>query len=168
MSGQYFSGNTTVIAHTESPVEISTGGGNMMLTVEKSPGESMAGLNCYLFSAGGAYLGKSEVTSGEGSVEFNLADGDYLIRVDYLGYQYWTDEFSIPATSAVSLAIVNQDISVMVSGDHNGEVLARENIPLYLFTAAGAYMNLTAATGCERAGGVQTCRPRNIKSGPII
>jgi RHS repeat-associated protein len=146
MSSQYFSGNTTVIAHTDNPVGISTGGGNLMLTVEKSAGDPMAGLSCYLFSAGGTYLGQKLVTSGDGEVEFNLSDGDYLIRVDYLGYQYWTEEFSSPATSATSLSIAHQDVTITVTGDYNGDVLAKEEVPVYLFTPEGTYMGLTANT----------------------
>jgi RHS repeat-associated protein len=146
LSSQYFSGNTTLIAHTDNPVGLSTGGGNLMLTVEKSAGDPMAGLTCYLFSADDVYLGQNQVISGDGTVNFNLADGSYRIRVDYLGYQYWTDDFSIPATSAGNLVIAHQDVTVTVAGDNNGDVLMKENIPVYLFTPDGAYMNHTAAT----------------------
>jgi len=146
MGSQYFSGNSTVIAHVDNPVGISTGGGNLVLTVESQPANPMAGVSCYLFSASGAYLGDKKVTSGSGAAEFNLADGQYKIRVDYLGYKYWTEEFAIPAISEFTLAIPHKDVTITVSGDDNGDIQAKEGVKLYLFTSAGVYMNRTAVT----------------------
>ena len=146
MSSQYFSGNRTLIAHVNNPIGISTGGGNLTLTVEKGPGSFLEGLNCFLFSSSGAYLGNRQVTNGEGETEFNLADGNYMIRVDYLGYQFWTDEFAIPATSQLTLPIPHQDVTVTVSGDNGGDVQVIEGVRLYLFTTAGSYVGISKTT----------------------
>ena len=80
---QYFSGNTTVIAHNDNPISISTGGGAFTLTVEKGAGVPLKGVTCYLFSASGSYLGHQTATNDQGEASFDLADGDYQIRIDY-------------------------------------------------------------------------------------
>jgi RHS repeat-associated protein len=149
MGSQYFSGNSAIIAHVDNPVGISTGGGNLTLMVESQPSSPMEGISCYLFSAAGAYLGDKKVTRGSGEAEFNLADGLYKIRVDYLGYKYWTEVFTIPVASDIIFEIFHQDVTVTVSGDDNGDIQAKEGVKVYLFTAAGAYMGRNAVTDGE-------------------
>lgn len=141
MGDQYWSGITTVVAHVENPIPISTGGGSFGLTVQKGPDEPLAGVNCYLFSAAGSYLGEHQVSSGEGDISFNLADGDYKIRVDHLGYQFWTDPFSIPEMLSQTITIEHQDVMVTVSGDDGEDVEPRDNLKVYLFTPSGSYQN---------------------------
>jgi len=140
LGSQYFSGNTTLIADQLNPVTVSTGGGNFTLSVQEAAGEPMAGVACYLFAADGAYLGRQSVTNDQGQAVFELADGDYKIRVDYLGYQFWTPAFEIPATSGLSFDIPHEETVITVQRDYNGEILPGKNIPVYLFTAAGTYL----------------------------
>ena len=97
MGNQYFSGVSTLIAHVNNPVNISTGGGSFTLTALKGSGIPLIGVNCYLFTESGSYLNQSRVTNNQGEAGFDLADGSYKIRVDYLGYQFWTDIFTIPS-----------------------------------------------------------------------
>ena len=149
MGSQYFSGNSAIIAHVDNPVGISTGGGNLTLTIQSQPANPMEGVSCYLFSAVGAYLGEKKITSGSGFAEFNLADGQYKIRVDYLGYKYWTEVFTIPVASEITFEIPHQDVTVTVSGDDNGDIQAKEGVKVYLFTSVGAYMGRNAVTDGE-------------------
>jgi hypothetical protein len=149
LGNQYFSGNTTLIADQVNPVTVSTGGGNFTLTVRKATGEPMAGVACYLFSEDGAYLGHQSVTSAQGEASFELADGTYKIRVDYLGYPFWTEPFAIPAASVLSFDIPHQDTVVTVQHNYNGDIVAGENLQTYLFTAEGAYMGLNLATDAQ-------------------
>ena len=107
----------------------------------------MAGAKCYLFSAAGSYLGHQIVTGAQGEAPFELADGEYKIRVDYLGYQFWTDPFTVPAASALTLDIPHQDAVITVQRDYNGAIAAGENVKVYLFTAAGTYLGQALTTG---------------------
>ena len=103
----------------------------------------LVGASCYLFSASGAYLSQQVVTSGAGEAGFNLADGSYKIRVDYLGYQYWTEIFTVPGPSSLTYTIPHQNVTITVTGDYNGNVEPKTQVNTYLFTASGAYVNVT-------------------------
>ena len=139
LGSQYFSGNTTLIADQLNPITLSTGGGNLTLRVQETAGVPMAGITCHLFSASGAYLGHQRATSDQGEASFELADGSYKVRVDYLGYQFWTPVFAIPATATLSFDIPHEESVVTVRRDYNGDILPVQNVPVHLFTAAGTY-----------------------------
>jgi len=141
MGSQYWSGVSTIIAHVENPVNISTGGGSFTLTVLKAEEDPLIGVNCYLFSESGSYLGEHGLTNDQGEVGFNLADGTYKIRVNYLGYQFWTEVFSVPDTSSLTYTIAHQDVTVTVEGDYDGDIEKRENLNVYLFTPSGSYLS---------------------------
>ncbi len=140
LGSQYWSGVSALIAHTTNPVSISTGGGSFGLTVLKAQDDPLVGVSCYLFNGSGSYLGEYGVTSSAGEVAFNLADGTYKIRVDYLGYQFWTDLFTVPDTLSLTYAISHQYVTITVEGDYNGDVEARNGLKVYLFSASGSYL----------------------------
>ena len=104
------------------------------------------GVNCYVFNETGTYLGMSGVTSSEGLVSFNLADGSYKFRVDYLGYQFWSQVYIVPDELSASLTVAHQDVTITVEGVLAGDVQARAGLPVYLFTASGNYLNLSEVT----------------------
>jgi hypothetical protein len=97
-SSQYWSEVETLIPDQVNPLVISTGGGTFELTILKGASDPMVGVNCYVFNESGAYLGLNAATDSTGRVSFNLADGNYKIRVDYLGNQFWTEIYNIPTT----------------------------------------------------------------------
>ena len=61
------------------------------------------------------------------------------MRVDYLGYQFWTPVFAIPATAALSFDIPHEESVITVRRDYSGDILPVQNVPVHLFTAAGTY-----------------------------
>lgn len=146
MGSQYWSGVNTVIGHVNNPVTVSTGGGSFVLSVLRDVSDPMASINCYLFTASGTYLSEQRVTDTKGQAGFNLADGDYQIRMDYLGYQYWTPVFNVPASSDMDYFIPHQDVTITVEGDYNGDIQVRQGLSTYLFTSSGAYMGQSQAT----------------------
>ncbi|MDY6827690.1 MAG: RHS repeat-associated core domain-containing protein, partial [Bacillota bacterium] len=149
MGSQYFSGVSTLVAHVSNPVNISTGGGSFTLTALKGPANPLIGVDCYLFTDTGSYLNQSRVTNDQGEAGFDLADGSYKIRVDYLGYQFWTNIFTIPADTFIDFTIPHQDVTVTVNSDYNGDVIPLEGISTFLFTASDTYLNLTHVTDAQ-------------------
>ena len=151
LGSQYFSGNTTLVEDQTNPVTVSTGGGNFTLTVREAEGVPMAGVKCYLFSEAGAYLGHQVATSAQGEAPFDLADGDYKIRVDYIGYPYWTPVFTVPTETEVTFDIPHQDVTVTIQSDDGTTAAPLSGIKTYLFTEAGAYQSVTVTTGATGA-----------------
>jgi len=144
-SSQYWSAEETLTAGQVNPVNINTGGGVFSFTVLKEANDYLVGVNCYVFNETGTYLNLNGVTSSEGQVTFNLADGSYKFRVDYLGYQFWSQVYTVPDSLSASLTIPHQDVTITVEGDHQGtEPIV--GVPVYLFTAAGTYMNQNLTT----------------------
>ncbi len=146
MGNQYWSGERTITGHLSNPIPLSTGGGNFSLTLLDNSVTPLTGFSCYLFSESGSYLGESAATNDQGEVEFNIADGTYKIRVDYLRYQFWSDTFQIPEDSDMSLSIPHQDVMLTVRGDYNGDVEPRTDLDTYLFTPTGSYLGQNQKT----------------------
>ncbi len=145
-TGQFWSNDTTLLADAITPVDISTGGGTFTFGVLKGAGEPVEGVNCYVFNESGAYFGVYGPTSSSGEVSFDLADGIYNIRVDYLGYSFWSYHHEMPGPLSGELLIPHEAVNVTVGGRYNGVVTPLENTPVYLFTAAGAYQNRILTT----------------------
>jgi hypothetical protein len=130
-----------------NPVAISTGGGIFKLTVMKSPTEPLTGVNCYVFSQAGSYLGLSGITSSEGLVSFPLADGNYKIRVDYLGSQFWTQVYNVPNVLTGEFTITHKDITIGVNGVYQETSTPVTGINVYLFSESGSYLGQSKVTG---------------------
>ena len=149
MDSQYFSGVSTLIAHANNPVNIYTGGGSFTLTALKGPDNPLIGVNCYLFTDSGTYLNQSRVTNDQGEAGFDMADGSYKIRVAYLGYQFWTDIFTIPTETSIDFTIPHQDVTVTVTSDYNGDVIPLEGISVFLFTPSDSYLSIAQVTDVQ-------------------
>jgi hypothetical protein len=127
-----FSGSTT-IPHT-----------NVSITVEgfyQSP-EPLAGLKVYLFNPSGSYLGKYLVTDALGQAVFELPDQPYMVRVDYLGRQFWSDPFTSQNTT-VSIPRGLAQIRVSRAGTGVG------GAKVYLFSQGGSYLGWYRITDSE-------------------
>ena len=142
---QYWSNIQTLIADQTNPVAISTGGGIFTLSVAKGAAP-LTGVNCYLFTGSGTYLGVTKTTDSNGDISFAVADGSYKIRADYLGNQFWSDIYSVPATLSGSLDIPHQDVAITVQSSFQSTSTPIEGANVYLYTSSGTYMGQTLAT----------------------
>jgi RHS repeat-associated protein len=101
LSGQYWS---DVFIANDIAVDIDHGYADINVT---DLGVAVDGVNVYLFKGTGAYLGRYNVTDGNGQTSFLIPTGAYKFRVDYSGTQYWSDVVNILASeeTAVDLAL---------------------------------------------------------------
>jgi RHS repeat-associated protein len=140
----HFWASDEVIADLSKDVYLQTGGGTLAVTVRSGDATVLTGAPCYLFTATGTYLGQKSTTDENGLVAFDVADGSYKIRVDYLGYQYWSESITALETLAASMLIAHQDVAVQIT---KSDALATGALPAvrcYLFTAAGAYTGISS------------------------
>ncbi len=144
LNGQYW-GSQPITPNQATSVPINTGGGPFALTLEKAPGVPMPNVKIYAFSGSGTYLGLNQTTDTTGSVSFDIPDGDYKFRADYLGYKFWTDSISIPVTSSLTLAIPHKDVVVTVQSQYQS-LDPLQGAKTYLFTASGSYQGVNATT----------------------
>jgi hypothetical protein len=158
LASQYWSNSDTLAADQVNPVSISTGGGLFSFSVTKSSAP-LAGVNCYLFTESGTYLGLNKTTDSNGAVSFPLANGNYKVRVDYLGYQYWSGVYSVPGTLTGSLDIPHQDVVITVQDSYQSTQNPVQGANVYLFTSSGTYMGQTRATDAN--GQVSFNLPQN-------
>jgi RHS repeat-associated protein len=157
LGSQYWA-SAAVTADIEIPVAIQTGGGNLALTAQKDNGVPLPGVPVYLFSTTGNYLGENQMTDESGMVDFDLADGSYMFRVDYLGNQYWSDNYSVPSLLSTTFTIVHNDIIVNACATYGTERFSIENANIYVFTAEGSYQRINAST--DSSGNVVFNLPR--------
>lgn len=152
LTSQYWSAVQTLAADAIVPVAVPAGGGSFTLTVKRGAQQALAGLKCYAFRAGGTtYTGRYGVTDSQGQVRFELADGSYQFRIDYLGAQLWSETVEVPTTLALSKQIDHQPVTVSVHGRLGAESRALPGLPVYLFNPAGAYQSLSRHTDANGA-----------------
>ena len=147
---QYWSEDMALVADQVQAVAVDVGGGDFMLTLQESAGHPIAGIPCYLFTEAGSYLGLTANTTGDGTVSFDTAAGSYKIRVDYLGYHYWTPVFRVPDAFSMTFDILHRDCAVQVTGAMAGADESRAGVPVYLFTPENAYLGKIESTGRQR------------------
>ncbi|MBU0728525.1 MAG: hypothetical protein KKE17_10965 [Proteobacteria bacterium] len=146
---QYWSDLSALAGDTINRVPISTGGGVYSFTVNRGAGVPLVGVKTYVFNEGGNYLGLNATTDADGQVAFNLSDGSYKIRVAYLGYQHWSEVYTVPAELSGSLLLQHQDVAITVNGMYLGVPTPVEGIKTYLFTPAGTYLGQNSTTGAD-------------------
>ena len=136
---RYWSAAETLTADQMTPVIVSVGGGSFAFTVLKSENDPLAGVKCYVFNEQGTYLGMRGATDGDGRAFFDLANGSYKFRVDYLGYRFWSPVYEIPTNLSGALDLESQNRIVTV------ERMYQTNQPLpglkaYLFSPSESYL----------------------------
>ncbi|MCG2774401.1 MAG: hypothetical protein L6406_01870 [Desulfobacterales bacterium] len=149
LGGQYWSDVITVSGGGVNTVSVSAGGGFLQVTVEKAPGSPMEGIKVYLFSQSGSYLGLYEVTNASGIVGFNVPDGTYKVRADYLGYQLWSEEAQVIGDTGMVLTIPHKPVEITVQGLFAGVLEPIVGINVYLFNPAGSYLSQNLQTNAS-------------------
>ena len=139
---RYWSGDKPLVAHQINPVDIPTGGGSFTVTVSRGGGVPLSGVKCYVFGVQGIYLGLYGSTDAEGRVAFDLADGSYRFRIDYLGDQFWTAAATVPDTLSIDLDIPHEAVEAVVQTGYGPPAGVR----VYLFAESGAYLGLYRQT----------------------
>lgn len=127
-----------LIPHEVTPVTIDTGGGEIVLTVEKEPGSPLEGIPVSLFDADGNSMEVSGITNRQGQFSFNITEGMYTVRTDYLGHTFWSETVSLPASRAITLTITHQDVSVTVQKSFDSQAEPLEEVDVSLYTDSSA------------------------------
>jgi RHS repeat-associated protein len=140
LSNQYWSDIVTIVSGGINEISLNADGGTLYVTVDKGSGIPMEGINTYLFNASGSYLGLSQTSNSSGMVEYDVPEGDYKVRADYLGYQFWSQDTTVTEDTNLILSILHQDITITVEGTYQSTSDPMDGINVYLFTAAGSYM----------------------------
>ena len=143
--GNQYWGEGIVALHQETPLTISTGGADFSLSLTAGIAP-LVGVKTYLFSESGSYLGESRTTDNQGLAGYAIADGSYKIRIDYLGYQYWTDVFIVPDSDSLEYDISHREVTLTALGDLNGDQRPFSGSKLYLFTPSGSYQSISKTT----------------------
>ena len=97
------------------------------------------GVEVHLFTASGSYQGHTAVTDDRGQAVFRLPASKYKVRADYMGQQFWSNDF------------VQKDAPVVI---HEGDVditvsrfdAALEGVPVYVFSDSGSYLGLSGTS----------------------
>ncbi len=146
MNNQYWTSVTQISANEETPVILSTGGGTIALTIKKDADTILERIKCYLFNSTGSYLGEYRTTDSSGQISFSLGDGQYKIRADYMGYQFWTSQFTIPGELTLELMIPHEQVTISVNRNYNSDIEPCDGIKAYLFTESGSYQGIYETT----------------------
>ena len=141
-SNQYWATADDPTPSQVTPVTLSTGGGtlNLGVTLYQNETQVLEGIKCYVFNDQGDYTGVNGTTDDQGQVAFDLAAGNYQVRVDYLGYQFFSEVYDLSADTVDVFQIPHQQVILTVNGQFDTPVPLAD-VKVYLFNAAGAYMD---------------------------
>ena len=142
---RYASGPITITPDS-AVVIIDPGGGNLRFQILDDNGTVLPGLTTFLYNEAGFFLGASHISGSQGEVNYSLAAGRYLVRVDYLGYPFWSDVLVVTADTEEHLVLPLQEVRVRVGLPVAGEVLPLSAIPCTLFTPQGQRLDLQGWT----------------------
>jgi hypothetical protein len=127
------------------------------------------GVNVYVFSAAGSYLGLTQATDAEGKVTFRLPESTYKFRVDYQGSQYWSDEELLTADQVNSITIS------VGGGTFTVTVLKGAGDPLvgvncYVFTEGDVYLGMFGIwqTGPTSSGWITWAINSGVRWSPYL
>ena len=147
MGSQYWSDVLALSPGVVNPVSIDVGGGGLVYTLTRDSGASpMSGVNSYLFTEAGAYMGLHGATNANGEVTYNVSEGTYKVRSDYLGYQFFSDVVDTEVSLALTQDIPHQGVEVGVLSSFQGVYTPMAGVKTYLFTSSGSYMGKTLTT----------------------
>ena len=138
------------------------------MTVQKDEDLPMPGLKVYLFNAAGTYLGRSATTDAFGQVEFSVPEDVYKLRVDYLGYQFWSEEVLVAEDTVMEMPIIHRQVEITAQGSFQGMPAPIEGIKVYLFSPTDTYLGQHQINRQRRPGGLQPCPIRTIEFVSII
>lgn len=132
------------------PIELSVGDDILAfnLTLQKNDQKPLEGIGCYVYDVDNSYTGVNGATDSKGRVRFDLREGQYKIRVDYLGYQFWSEVYDLSTTMDDVLTIPHKDIQITVNGVFDTPQ-PLEGLDVRIFTAADQDVFLNAATGAD-------------------
>jgi hypothetical protein len=111
---KFWAKNRTLAADVVNDVNISVGGGTFQLNVKTDSGQPLAGLKCRLFNKNKRYLKLSAFTNEAGVATFNLRNGTYRFRVDYLGRHFWSDKVIVYGNRRHAMVIAQSKVAVEV------------------------------------------------------
>lgn len=141
-AGQFFSPVCELAADMVNPIEVSVGGGRFAFSAKKDSGEPISGSNCYVFTENNSYIGLYGATDNNGDVFFDLADGTYLFRFDYMGEKFWSNPISVPGQLSCQMTLVHETAEVTVF-TKNEPV---KDSKVYLFSETGSYLGQYRST----------------------
>ena len=149
LGSQYWSDDLKVSGGGANFVQIDAGGGLLQMTVQKDEDNPMPGLKICLFNAAGTYLGRNATSDAFGQVEFSVPEGVYQLRVDYLGYQFWTEEIPVAQDTVVALPIIHRPVEITAQESFQGMTAPIVGIKVYLFSPTDTYLGESKLTNAD-------------------
>jgi len=140
---QYFSAQVTLQADQMNAVSITAGGGTVNLSVRNGSAGAVAGAACYLYNGDGTNLNMNRTTDAAGEAGFDLADGSYKIRVDYLGASLWSEPFTVPGAGTLALDLGGGALRFSVDRGGGNPIVGAST---YLFNVEGTYLGSSQVT----------------------
>ncbi len=140
-----------------NPVEVSVGGGRFEFSARTDSGDPITGSKCYVFTQDKSYIGLYGVTDAGGKTSFDLADGTYLFRFDYMGEHFWSEPVTVPDQLSYEMTIAHELARITVA-TKNDPV---KNAKVYLFSETGSYLGQYGKT--DDSGAVSFYLPVGVK-----
>ncbi len=93
------------------------------------------GVDIYVFTGSDEYLNIHGESSATGEVTFELADGSYRFRADYLESSYWSSTITTSVSTNASIDLQLVDVVVSLEDSISG-------VPIFLYKESGEYLGI--------------------------
>ena len=140
-SHQYWSDNIDM--PTQNTAVIQTNEQEVSVTILNGNRSGISNVYIYIFTDDNRYVGIYGNTDTDGKLSLPLPEGIYKFRADYRGYQYWSNTFSPPNDTSITLNI-QETISTVHTVSATGQNMG--NILIYAYTVNGAYTGIYGRT----------------------
>ena len=119
----------TIQTASVTSVEIRIPEAPFTVRVHNRQGKPVEDVPVYAFNSNSGYTGISGRTGEDGTVEFDLPNGEYKFRADFQSQAYWSPAVTTPDSEATSIEVGGAEVTVRVveqDGDpvHNMRVFA--------------------------------------------
>jgi hypothetical protein len=82
-------------------------------------------------------------------VEFRVPGEVYTLRVDYLGYQFWSAEIVVAENTVMEMPIIHRQVEIIAQGSFQGMSVPIGGIKVYLFSPTDTYLGQHQITGSD-------------------
>jgi hypothetical protein len=144
----YWSDMVTLDEDVTKNIEINTDGSTITIKVEKYTNAGISGVNVYATCTlpGSPYISVPSLTNNNGEATLRLPDGDYILTAEYLGYEFTSDEISMPTSNVPTIVIDHHDVIVTFQKSINSQSSEIANIEINLCMSNNEYLGESEIT----------------------
>jgi len=80
---------------------------------------------------------------------FDVPGGNYRLRADYLGYQFWQQDIAVASDTDTILTIAHNQVEITVAGLFQDTAQGLAGLKVYLYSPTDSYLGISRTTAAD-------------------